>query len=266
MTISSYKAVIENTPGLRVVAKRIYERRFAGNALGSFRGVFRTFEEARLSAPKTKSIGFNSIECARQFENRRSRIFSYDYPAIFWLRSLLQEGSRLFDLGGHIGLQFYSYAAYLDYPDGLQWMVCDLPEITKEGEALARKQNCHGLSFTNRMEDVDGAEILIAAGCIQYIESPALSSLLAGAKRKPRHLLLNKLPLYDGKPFVTLQNGGPAFHPQYVFNREQFIGSLTAIGYRLVDRWDVDTHSGIIPFYPEHSFPCHSGLYLTLNN
>jgi len=269
MTVPSYseiKRVLETAPILRSLGERLYERRFAGNCMGSFRGVFENFAEARLSAPKTKSVGFNSAECAHQFVDRRSRVFSFDYPVIFWLQRLLQQGGTIFDLGGHVGIQFYAYHKYLKYPAGLNWMVCDLPEITKEGQALAQAQNEQSLSFTNRMEDADGANILIAAGSLQYIESPSLSGLLSKLEHKPHHLLINKVPLYDGDQFVTLQNGGAAFHPQYVFNRQEFIDSLTAIGYHLIDCWDVDTHPGYIPFHPEKSFPCHSGLYLTLGD
>lgn len=269
MSVPSYteiKRALETTPILRSLGEHLYERRFSGDCFGSFRGVFENFAEARLSAPKTKSVGFNSSACAQQFKDRRSRIFSFDYPVLFWLGNLLREGVTVFDVGGHVGIQFYAYSRYLKYPAGLKWVVCDLPEITNEGRALAEVEHQPALSFTNRLQEADGADILIAAGALQYIESPSLSELLSELQQKPRHLLINKLPLYDGEQFVTLQNGGAAFHPQYVYNRQEFIDSLTALGYGLVDCWNVETHSGYIPFHPEKSFPYHSGLYFALNH
>jgi putative methyltransferase (TIGR04325 family) len=243
----------------------LYERRFAKNCTGCFRGVYKSFAEANLSAPKSKPLGFNRPEYAQEFKDRRTKVFSFDYPILFWLSRLMAEGCRIFDLGGHAGTHFYSYANYLTYPPGLSWVVCDLPEITRVGEELARKENQAAICFTNRLEDASGSDILIAAGSVQYIESPPLSVMLSKLERKPPHLLINKLPLYHGEQFVTLQNGGAAFHPQYVFNREAFIHSLISVGYSVKDRWTVDTHSGYIPFHPERSFSCHSGLYLTVD-
>ncbi|HTP31889.1 MAG TPA: methyltransferase, TIGR04325 family [Candidatus Acidoferrales bacterium] len=253
--------VLEGQKILHLLLERLYKRRFRSQT-GAFRGVFPTFEQANRSAPRNKPLGFNCSEYAGEFRDRHTRIFSFDYPVLYWLSRLLQPGVHIFDYGGHLGTHFYAYARYLTYPPGLTWTVCDLPEITRAGEQYAREQDARGLAFTNRPEEASGADILIAAGSLQYIESPSLSTLLSRLDAKPRHLLLNKLPLYNGEQFVTLQNGGAAFHPQYVFNRHEFLASLTAIGYRLEDAWDVETHSGRIPLHPGQSFRCHSGLYL----
>ena len=257
--------LLEEVPFVRQFLERLYKWRFARSWVGSCFGVFPNFAEADRAAPKNKPLGFNCPEYALEFENRITQIFSFDYPMLFWLTPLLKDGLRIFDFGGHVGMHFYSYAQYMTYPPRLSWLVCDLPEITKRGEELARQQNTAGLSFTNRFEDAEDADILIAAGVLQYIESPSLAELLSQLERKPRHLLINKLPLYGGEQFVTLQNGGAAFHPQYIFNRQQFIESLVAIGYSVKDMWNVDTHSGRIPFHPGRSFRCHTGLYLSLH-
>ena len=93
---------------------------------------------------------------------------------LFWLAPLLREGVRIFDFGGHVGMHFYAYSRYLEFPRRFDWMVCDLPEITRRGEDLARQRGVPGLSFTNRLEAADGCDILIGAGSLQYIESPSL--------------------------------------------------------------------------------------------
>jgi len=249
---------------MRPLLESIYERRFATNGIGRFRGVFSSFAEANRSAPRNKPLGFNCAEYGREFRDRLNRVYSFDYPMLFWLNCLLRNDITIFDFGGHAGTHFYAYSKYLAYPSGLKWIVCDLPEITRAGEDLAREQQKKGISFTNRFEDCNGADILIAAGSLQYIESPSFSEQLATLSDKPRHLLLNKLPLYNGETFVTLQNGGPSYHPQYVFNRGQFIQSIRLVGYELVDQWSVETHPGKIPFHPEKSFYCHSGLCFRL--
>lgn len=264
MLSRSLTASLDSFLLFRPFLERIYERRFASNCTGCFRGVFDTFAEANRSAPLTKSLGFNSSECAREFQDRLTRVFSFDYPVLFWLARLVKEGASVFDYGGHAGTHFYAYSRYLDYPASLSWLVCDLPEITRVGEERARQSGRRQIEFTTRFEDGVRSHILIAAGSLQYIESPSLPELLSRSAVKPAHLLLNKVPLYHGEQFVTLQNGGVAFHPQYVFNKERFITGFTALGYHLKDTWDVETHPGRIPFHPEKSFRCHSGLYFTL--
>jgi putative methyltransferase (TIGR04325 family) len=261
LSIASLKERLKNMPPLRPVLEVLYERRFTHEGTGCFRGVFPTFAEADASAPSTKPRGFDHSQYALEFADRRSRIFSFDYPMLFWLGKILRPRFSIFDYGGHLGTHFYAYAKYLDYPPGLRWMVYDLPAITRAGEELMRQNGARGLEFTNRFEEADGTDILIAAGSLQYVEQPRLPVLLRRLERPPAHLLLNKLPLYDGPEFVTLQNGGAAFHPQHVFNRNEFVESLEAIGYRLKDEWNVETHPGYIPFHPDFSFRCHRGLY-----
>jgi putative methyltransferase (TIGR04325 family) len=251
-------------PVVRAVWEKLYERRFT-EQFGTFRGVFHSFEEARRSAPEARPVDFNCLPYAHEYEERRYQIYSFDYPILFWLRNLLFENCRLFDYGGHVGAQFYSYSKYLKYPCGMKWLIYDLPLITRAGEELLQRTKRPELSFTNQWAAGDGSDILIAAGCIQYVESPRIAELLAALRRRPRHLLINKIPLYDGPEYVTLQNGGVVFSPQYVFNRTQLIESLKQLGYQLVDSWNVETHHGQIPFHPEQSFPFHSGLYLALS-
>lgn len=245
----------------RFLLKHVYERRFARDGRGSFRGVYGSFAEANLAAPKTKPLGFDNELYAQEFADRRCRVFSFDYPMLFWLDKLLSTAKIIFDYGGHVGTHFYAYSRYLNYAPDLKWLVCDLPAITRVGAELALREGADALQFTNDFLDADGSDILIAAGSLQYVEEPPFAVLLSRLRRMPPHLLVNKLPLYDGPPFVTLQNGGVAFHPQHVFNRRAFIAELGKLGYRLVDEWDVETHPGAIPFHREKSFRWHSGLY-----
>jgi putative methyltransferase (TIGR04325 family) len=243
--------------------ERLYEKRFA-KVYGCFRGVFTDFAEASRSAPRNKPLGFSNQDYAKEFAERRSQIFSFDYPILFWLTSILHGPMRLFDYGGHCGTHFYAYANYLTYPEGFSWTVCDLPEIVRAGREIATERQVTNLHFTDRFADADDADILLAAGSLQYIESPTFAASLAELRSLPKHLLLNKLPLHNTPTFATLQNGGVAFHPMYVFNRQEFVSSVCDVGYELADQWAVPSHSGRIPFYPEASFPAHSGLYFTL--
>jgi putative methyltransferase (TIGR04325 family) len=232
-----------------------------------FRGVYGSFQEALQAAPRTKKVGFNHEEFATFYQDRLQRVFAEDYPVLFWLRTILGNGCRAFDFGGHRGHHFYVYARYLDYPKDFSWTVCDVPLIVKAGEELAREMKVTDrLKFTTDFSAADGATVFLAAGSLHYIEAPPLAEALANLRSAPRHLILNKVPLYDGKGYVTLQNGQLAFHPLHVYNRGEFVGSLRNLGYESIDEWPVPTRHGRIPFHPEASFPTYSGLYLRMRN
>jgi putative methyltransferase (TIGR04325 family) len=252
-----------------------YRRRFANDCYGCFWGVFETFDEAIKAAPKTKSIGYDNASLAQEYEqmleqnnweNSGRTFASYDYPVVFWLNKIFQqqeyqtqEYPTIFDFGGNLGVHFYSYANYIDYPQNLQWTVCDLPEIINVGRKIAIERDVKNLNFTDKFEDIN-QDIFLASGSIQYVEN--LSGKLASCEKRPKHLLINRVPLYDGAKFVTLQNGGRVFYPQYIFNKTQFIDELNEIGYELVDIWQDNITSCFVPFHSDKSVPYYSGLYL----
>ena len=257
----------------RYFKEKEYEQKFATNAYGCFWGVFETFEQARQASPQTKSVGYNNADLAKEYqkmleehnwENTGRIIGINDYPILCWFKSIFEEGATtVFDFGGNMGVHFYSYSKYLEYPQDLKWTVCELPEIIKIAQRLAEKRCAKGLEFTSDFNEANGKDVFIASGSIQYVEN--LSFSLSSIDQKPKFLLINRLPLYDGDQFVTLQNGGQVFYPQYVFNQAEFIASITSIDYELIDLWQgVDTCH--IPCHPEKSVPSYSGLYFRLKS
>jgi len=264
------KAKIKQIPLLGYLYQQLsqsrHKYRFAHDGYGTFLGVFATFEQAIASAPETKNIGYDSAELAQEYaqmlednnwEGSGRVIASYDYPVLFWLSQIINPDTSVFDFGGNVGIHFYAYRYYIDRIKELQWMICEVPEIAKIGRAIAQKHNITNLSFTSEFNDVRGKDILIASGSIQYMHNLAQQLSL----HLPKHLLINRLPLYDGEQFVTLQNGGKVFYPQYVFNQSNFITELESLGYKLIDIWEDKVDTCIIPFHPEKSVPFYSGLY-----
>lgn len=263
---------IERTPIIGQIYGYLAKRRFQTNGYSLFWGVYKTFEEARQAAPNTKKVGYNDPELAQEYqqmlteknwENSGRVVAAHDYPIMFWLKSIFEQGNshRVFDFGGNIGIHFYSYAEYLKYPINLQWTICEVPEIAKLGKQIAEQRRIGNLYFTHELQDVDGQDILIASGSMQYIEN--ISQILT-ISEKPQHLLINRVPLYDGHKFVTLQNGGKVFYPQYVFNKTEFIDELEGVGYQLVDIWENQGDACIIPFHVDKSVDHYYGLYLRL--
>jgi putative methyltransferase (TIGR04325 family) len=249
-------------PPVQALRERKYERVFRSH-LGLVRGVYSDFEQARQSAPGCKPVGMDSPAYVDHHTDRADYIQAYDYPFLFWLDRILGTSRKVFDLGGNIGVHYFAYAPYLTYPADLTWVVCELPNIVRDGERIALERQAHQLTFTTSFANAEDADILIAAGALQYVEE-SLGQRLGALRSRPRHLLLNKLPLYDGEPFVTLQNGGPVWAPQHVFNRRQFLGALEELGYELVAAWDVPGFSCAVPFRAGHAVSRYSGLYLRL--
>jgi putative methyltransferase (TIGR04325 family) len=253
------------------LTKADYKHRFATNGYGLSLGVFPTVAEAIQSAPRTKTIGYNSVELAEEYaemleagnwENSGRVIAEYDYPVLMWLNLIFQdlgENISIFDFGGNVGVHFYAYQNYLKYPQNLRWQVCDLPEIVKAGAEIAQKRSIKALSFTSSWEEILNLDIFIASGSIHYVDNFAQK---LSQTNKPKHLLINRLPLYDGDQFVTLQNGGKVFYPSYVFNKSNFIGDLEALGYEMVDIWEDRIDAWVIP--PHKSAPFCYGIYFKL--
>jgi putative methyltransferase (TIGR04325 family) len=249
-------------PPIRAWHRFAYQNHFARITTFSrtFNGIYQSFEQAQSSIPAAKSQGYNN-PASLDTVPVSSSLCPSDYPILFWLRPLLTKKARLFDLGGHVGIAYYSYQQYVQYPQGLEWIICDVPTVTRAGEQIATTRSSAGLRFTNNMSDADGADILLAAGSLMFVEE-SLAHALRGFKSRPAHILINKVPLYDGPDFVTVQDSGPYACPYRVFDREKFIREIADLGYEVVDAWNVAELSCLIPFHPEKSIPTYSGLYM----
>jgi putative methyltransferase (TIGR04325 family) len=248
-------------PPLRKWHRFAYEEHFykVGTWERLFHGVYPTFDRARQAAPKAFKIGFDNEEAAH-FLGHKGSIFPSDYPMLFWLQKLMKENCFVFDFGGYLGISFYSYRKCLEYPRGMQWKVLDVPTVVSAGRKLAAGKCEPGLTFTTDFRDAEACDILIAAGSIQFCDEP-LAAHLSALKKKPTHLLINKVPLAEGKGFVTLHNMGPALTPYRIFNREEFVAPIQSLGYELIDDWLNPDLACYIPFHPDKAVKAYSGMY-----
>ena len=219
-------------------------------------------DDARASAPTTKGLGYDQPGPASMYRNRMESVFHTDYPVLFWLKSLIRPNIRIFDLGGHVGVSFYAYEKYIDYPDGLIWHVCDVPAVTASGMLMAKSKLEDRLLFTNEYGHMDGSNILLASGSLQYIEQD-LSEMLTGLHAAPEHLLINLLPAHKDRACTTLQNIGTAFCAYRTFKTDTFIRSICKAGYELKDQWENPDKACDIPFHEEYSVKPYSGFYFT---
>jgi putative methyltransferase (TIGR04325 family) len=214
-----------------------------------FRGVFTTHEDA-----------------ASYYRDLLDEVQHDDYPALFWLARALESGRKLLEIGGHVGVAYYPFARHLGFPTGFHWTILDTPAVTEAGRRLAAERGRTDLSFVSSFEDVQHPpDILLAAGSLQYVPGPSLPARIRALRKKPRHLILNKTPVTDGPPFVTLQNIGVAFCPYRIFSRAELPDALVEDGYELVASWRKPRRIEV-PGYPERSLDHYSGFYFALRD
>ena len=242
-------------------AYRRYFDAARGEEIRLFRGVYPSFEAAARDIPSGRPLGFDNPVSATRMLSEWLSVHPNDYPVLFWLAKLMPDHKTVFDWGGSVGLKYFAFRRHLDCTPDLVWIVGELPAVVELGREIARCNSATALRFTTGLDGVGDADILIAAGVLHFVEEPFAG--LRAQPRLPRHLIINKAPVYDRPSAVTLHNMGTAFCPYHLFNRTEFVDSIKALGYRLIDEWrspDVGCH---IPFYPEHSIGAYSGFYFT---
>jgi putative methyltransferase (TIGR04325 family) len=228
--------------------------------LNGFRGMFRNTEEARRWIPRRWAAGYDQAAAKTMYKTRLHRVDHDDYPAMFWLKDALRPGCRIFEIGGHVGLAFYGFERCMPFPPGLRWTIMDTPAVTEAGRALAAQAGRSELSFVEDMRAGGGSDVVLASGSLQYIESPSLPEVLASWNPRPRHVILNKTPVWDGPTFVTIQNIDISLCPYIIRNAVELATSMEALGFKLVDCWAKEREFHI-PFKPAVSAVRYRGFY-----
>ncbi len=243
--------------------KRRHDRRFEANRdQNLFRRVFDSFEEAARSAPPTRPLGYDNPDSAAMYLDRTRRLYPTDYPMLFWLSTLFAQGAtRVFDLGGHIGVSYYAYRKVLAYPAGLRWCVHDVPAVMAQGRRFAAERDREArLDFADDFGVASGYDILASQGAIQYLPD-AIWDRLARLDRPPAHVLLNLIPVHEREGCWTLQSIGTAYCPYRIFAAGDLLRGFESAGYSLVDTWENPDKRCSIPFHPERSVDRYHGFH-----
>lgn len=232
-------------------------------------GVFDSFVAARAWLPPNPEFDHAPL-AAPYVDVVSKKVFPYDYPVMRWLERALNVGSTsVLDIGGSVGVHYYAYQPYIDMPSALSWHVIEVPAMVAIGRDLARTTGAAALTFSDQLDEAIASradDIWISAGAIQYMEHGRPDRLLRNSRLPPTHVLLNKVPLYNGPDFVTTQNiGNGAYTPVHVYNGARFVEDIEALGYVLRDRWEVPDRSLHVPGHPERMCPHFTGLYFASN-
>jgi len=255
--------IIRSFPGILQWRKIKYNKKFSTNcSYNLFKGVYSSFNEAIPHIPKTKPEGYDHNSAAKMYTNLMDNIRLVDYPVIFWLNKIIKEKSVVFDFGGHVGIRFYCYSKYINYPNKLKWIVYDLPSVLEEGKKLAKEMVENKISFTNEIDVAGGSDIFLASGSLQYFEIP-LYKILSNLKTSPKHILINGTPLHEDHEFVTINNMTTAYCLYKIQKKNDFINGMIENGWELKDIWinndkDKKCH---IPFYKDYNGSVYYGMY-----
>ena len=253
-------------PGIVDLRKRRFDAAFARGAYGgSCRGVFDTYADCAASIPHVMPTGYDNDAMAGMYRNRLERIFPADYPMVLWLEKAFAAGAtKVFDLGGHVGISYYAYRRYVDFPADLAWHVHDVPAVMAAGRALAQERDAwHELDFVDDPASATDSDIYFTSGCIQYLED-TLAERLGRLQRRPEWVLVNLLPLHDDRSYWTVQSTGKALCPYRIQKRADFFGALEKLGYKTLDVWENAEKRCPIAFDPEHSLDVYYGAALRL--
>jgi len=241
---------------LRALQGRVRDRL---QPINEVRGVYATFAEAAAAAPRTKPTGYDAANAGDWYSDKLTGVQLEDYPALFWLERAFADARSVFEIGGHVGVAYYGFSKLLRYPDGHRWTILEVPSVVAAGRALAESRGAKDLHFTTDPSLIEGAEIVLAAGSLQYLER-SLVDILSRWRIQPKHVVINITPVYDGPAFVTVQNVGTVYCAYRIFNRQELIQRLDALGYTLVDSWSKPRVLRV-PGHPERSFDRYSGFY-----
>ncbi|MEP6634057.1 MAG: methyltransferase, TIGR04325 family [Luteimonas sp.] len=255
---------VAELPGIRWLAKPLYRRAFNrpcrnGNA---YYGIYTTYAEAKAAAPPALPTTFDVAGAGGMYQDRHQQIRVSDYPMVYWLRRLLDAGERrIFDLGGHIGVSYYGFQDYLDYPSDMRWLIHDVPAVVEAGRIHAERNDAAGLlQFTHQRCDADGHSVLVTSGALQYLEY-TLPEFLQSLQDAPAHVLVNLTPMHRQRSFFTLQNIGKAVLPYRISAVPEFVTAMENLGYVKQDQWHSTERHLRIPFEPACSIDGYQGFY-----
>lgn len=183
-----------------------------------------------------------------------------DYPALFHLDANREAIRSVFDLGGNAGAMFYRYDEHLRWPADFAWTVCDTPKNLEYAARDAKKRREERLLFTTMPETMDGSDLLLISGALQYYQDPV--GLIAAIPNRPRFILMNRSPLTTLSTYAVVQDVGHWLAACIVHSRARLYEGLQALGYALRDEWTAPEFEIQIPGSPAFNVPQYSGFFM----
>jgi putative methyltransferase (TIGR04325 family) len=227
------------------------------------RGAYATFDEAVAAVRPGALVGYNNDEVVMHSLESMSELKLEDYPILFWLNRLAPVTNVILDAGGHLGTKYRAFGRHLELDGKVNWIIYDLPAIVRVGRQYVDQGKLCGPKFIDDLAEAAQTDVLLASGLLQYLDVP-FDVFLKKLPALPRHLLLNKVQTREGPTVVTLENFGCAEIPYQIRNRTEFLASLEALGYDVIDEWLIPSLCRTIQTHPHLGRSASRGYYARL--
>jgi putative methyltransferase (TIGR04325 family) len=224
-----------------------------------FSEAFSSHAEATASIPKETLAGYDNAEVAPVSFEVMCETTLWDYPVLFWLDRLLPSARKVLDAGGHQGTKYRAFGRFLKLAE-VEWTVYDLPEIVRAGRERAARDGLRALKFVDDLSRLPSTDLLLGSGLLQYLDIP-FPEFLSKLPALPRHVLVNKVAMWSNPSTFTLENFDVALVPYQIRNKDEFVESVRALGYRVADQWVIDALSNRIGTHPELGSWQSGGFY-----
>ena len=247
-------------PVLALRKSRARKRFQSADSPHMFYGVYPCFDTAADAVPANSHQGYDIPEAANLYDERTRQVYPADYPVMLWLTKAFTDGARhVLDLGGHIGVSYYAYRNFLDYPAELRWTVYDVPAVLARGRRFAEQHDSDAcLGFCEHLHEVDPVDVLLASGSLQYTREHLVEHIDT-LNVRPQWVVLSQLPVIETATFYTLQCLGFTYCPYRVQQHAELVEQMHDAGYRVVDHWDNLEKSLELVGYPDLSLDRYRG-------
>jgi putative methyltransferase (TIGR04325 family) len=240
--------IILDIPILYRIGRFCYGKLFLIRARGRFHGVFDSLDEAKKCIGPERPCSYGDIDLSGVNIDSFMQIHLFDYPVILNLLMAGNQIKSLIDFGGHIGVKYYAYKRLVPNIHELKWKVVDVPFCVERGRREASQRGAANLSFSSKLLEAGGCDLLLISGALQYV-TPSIGELLDSMVCLPRFIIINKLPVHFGPDYYTIENFGKAKIPYRIFNKNKFDSQLLLRAYSKVDTWTIPSREISIPFY-----------------
>jgi len=258
------REMIKTLPLVRLLRKLKYHRKFKNNRYANlFHGVYDSFQKASSHIPASFTQGYDNKASASMYKQWMNTIRLSDYPVLFWLDKVIGRCHCLYDLGGHIGFLYYSYAKLINFHPGFIWRVYDVPAVVDEGKLVAAQEKRDNIFFTSDHKSMSDADILLASGSLQYIEQDLADILNTSPSNQLQHIFVNMTPMHPDQEFFTVNSIGTSYCPYKISSRQKFLESMQKLNWKLVDEWVNSEKSCPIPFHNISKQITYYGFYFT---
>lgn len=134
---------------------------------------------------------------------------------------------RVLDFGGSLGTTYWRHHATWKDLGIARWDVVEQQKFVAAGRAEAEDGTLHFFESVAAANKASGHDVILASGCLQYLENPR-ATVGAWIQEGWTWILLNNLPLHDARADrLAIQRVPPdlyrASYPVWFFNRDGFL-------------------------------------------